>query len=262
VKSVSDYEIRAPRGRTRIQSVSRGCQLLLWLAGRAQGATAKEVAYANGLSLSTTYHLLNTLADHGLLAKDAKRRYRLGRGTATLARAYLGGAPVPEALLRGLRELATRTQETVFLADWGDHEIRVVAAVEGTHLLRVADVIHGPYDDANARANGKVLLAYAPPELRQAYLREHPLPRRTSRTICDRTELLEELARVRARGYAYDEEEFVEGVCCVAAPLLADDGVVVAAFSVSVPTTRFATSRADLTETLLDVVAGLDPRAG
>src|SRR5437764_12014884 len=103
---------------TRIQSVSRACQLLLWLAGRHEGATAKEVACANQLTLATTYHLLNTLADQGLVAKNPQRRYVLGHSTAILAQAYLRGPSVPESLLAALRALSVQTQETAYLADW------------------------------------------------------------------------------------------------------------------------------------------------
>jgi IclR family transcriptional regulator, acetate operon repressor len=241
---------------TRIQSVSRACQLLLWLAGRHHGATAKEVAFANQLALPTTYHLLNTLADQGLVAKNAQRRYVLGQSNAILAQAYLRGPSVPESLLAALRELSVQTQETAYLADWGGFDIRVLASIEGTKMLRVADVAMAPYENGHARANGKVLLAHAPPEVREAYLRTHPLRRLTPATICDRRELDSEFARIRAQGFAYDIEAFAEGVSCVAAPLL-DNGRVIAAFGLSVPAESFKRNRRELTEAVLGVVAGL-----
>jgi IclR family acetate operon transcriptional repressor len=246
----------APTGGTRIQSVARGCQLLLWLAERRDGATAKEVAFANRLALPTTYHLLNTLVDHAFLIKDSQRRYALGRSTAILAQAYLRGSSIPDSFLSALRELAVRTKETAYLADWGEHDIRVLASVEGTNLLRVAEVASGPYHDGHARANGKLLLAYAWPELREGYLALHPLRRVTENTICDRARLEEELALIRERGYAYDEEEFAEGVSCAAVPLL-ENGRIIAAFGLSVPTERFRKTRAEVTATLLEVIAGI-----
>jgi len=244
---------------TRIQSVARSCQLLLWLAERESGAMAKEVAFANRLTLPTTYHLLNTLVDQGLLAKDKRRRYTLGRSTAILARAYSRGASVPVSLLEALRELGVRTGETTYLADWGEHDIRVLASVEGTHVLRVAEVGAGPYDDGHARATGKVLLAHALPEARQAYFAAHPIRGLTDATIVDPAALDLELARIRERGYAYDEQEFAEGVSCVAAPLLGREGII-AAFGISVPTERFVRTREELTTTLLELVA--DTAAG
>jgi IclR family transcriptional regulator, acetate operon repressor len=240
-------------GATRIRSVARASRVLLWVADQAHGATAKEVAEAQGLALPTAYHLLNTLVDEGLLAKDLDRRYILGRGTAILARAYLRGRSVPDSLLGALRDLARRTEETVYLADWGEYDIRVLASVEGSQMVRVAEVGGGPYEHGHARANGKVLLAYAPPEVREAYLRAHPRVPLTKNTICEPGPFEKELERIRERGYAFDREEWAQGVSCVAAPLLLN-GHVIAALGVSVPTERFNQKEAELTAALLDVI--------
>lgn len=244
---------------TRIQSVARAGQVLLWLASQPHGATAKEIALAHELALPTTYHLLNTLVDEGLLAKNGNRRYVLGRSIAILAQAYLRGKSVPEALLGALRELARRTGETAYLADWGENnEIRVLASVEGSQMLRVAEVGAGPYEHGHARANGKVLLAHTAPEIRNAYLRNHPLVPVTNNTICDRQTLERELKLIRERGYAYDNEAFAVGVSCVSAPVH-HSGAVVAALGLSVPTERFKRNRAELTATLLETVGNLQP---
>lgn len=254
-----------PRG-TRIQSVARSCQLLLWLAERRHGAMAKEAAFANRLSLPTTYHLLNTLADQGLLTKDSRRRYVLGSGTALLVQAYLRGSPVREAYLTAARKVAIRTNETAYLADWGEYDIRILASVEGQNTIRIAEVAAGPYEDGHARANGKVLLAYASPEVRESYLERHPLRRRTANTICDRADLDRELVRVRERGFAYDNEEYAVGVCCVAAPIF-ESGRCIASVAVSAPSATFEKARDETTAILLEVIAeiatdGAEPEEG
>lgn len=250
----------APKaGGTRIQSVARASRLILWVARQPDGATAKEIALGQALALPTTYHLLNTLVDEGLLTKDVHRRYVLGRSVGVLAQAYLRGRSVPETMLAALRELARRTEETAYLADWGENDIRVLACVEGKHMVRVAEVSTGPYEYGHARANGKVLLAFAMPEVRDAYLSKHPLVPVTANTIVDGTQLEREFEAIRQRGYAYDEEEYVPGACCVAAPLLVQDDLV-GAFAFAVPADRFREKRAELTATLLDVVAGLANR--
>jgi IclR family transcriptional regulator, acetate operon repressor len=124
-------------------------------------------------------------------------------------------------------------------------------------MVRVAEVASGPYEHGHARANGKVLLAYAWPEVREAYLRSHPLDRLTENTIGDREELERELKRIRKRGYAIDQEEYAAGLCCVAAPLL-QDGRIIAALGVAVPAARFKQRRRELTDTLLDLLAGIE----
>jgi IclR family acetate operon transcriptional repressor len=240
-----------PRG-TRIQSVARGCQLLMWLADRPGGATAKEVAFANRLALATTYHILNTLLHQGLLAKDARRRYVLGDGAATLAHGCLRGSAVSDAMLASLRQLAAGTQKTAYLADWGERDMRMLASVEPASQPRVADVARGSLTDAHARANGKVLLAYADRDVREGHLAAHPPLRLTDATLSEAVAIDHELAEVREHGYAVDDQEFAAGVSCVAAPLLRN-GRIVAAFGVSMPTQVFRQQRSAMIAAVTEV---------
>jgi IclR family transcriptional regulator, acetate operon repressor len=239
--------ISDPEGGTRIQSVARASRLLLLLARRPAGCTAAEAARELGLTVPTTHHLLNTLTGEGLAVKDSQRRFALGPQVAVLADGLVRQAP-PEYLARPLRELAERTGETAYLASWAAGDIRVLGCVEGAGAVRVAEVERGPYRHAHARATGKLLLAFARPEVRAAYLAAHPPVRLTQQTITDGLEA--ELAAIRERGYSEDREEFVEGVSCASAPLLAD-GVVVAAFTVSAPSHRYDRHRTELIEAVL-----------
>lgn len=230
----SNHEVRRP---TRIRSVERASDVLFLLAGQSRGRTAAAIADELGLNVATTHHLLNTLAGVGLAVKDDARRYWLGPRVLLLARGLVH-QPVPHHLTGPLHALAARTGETAYLAAWPDDEIRALASVGGVNAVRVVDVERGPYHHAHARATGKLLLAYARPRTRDAYLSAHPPQRLTPRTICDSHSLATELARIRKQGYAEDHEEFVEGVCCVSAPALVD-GVAVAAYTVSAPAQRY-----------------------
>ena len=73
----------------------------------------------------------------------------------------------------------------------------------------------------------------------------------TPRTIVRPEEFELELERIRLRGYAVDEEEFREGVSCVAAPVI-EGGNAVAAYSISAPAERFGRRRAELTKCALE----------
>lgn len=245
----SDNEARG----TRIQSVARATRLLLLLAARRDGCSAAEAAAELALTVPTTHHLLNTLVAEGFAVKDSRRRFALGPRIAVLADGFLHQA-VPEYLACPLAELAESTSETAYLASWGEGEIRVLATVEGALAVRVAEAERGPYRHAHARATGKLLLAFARPEVRAAYLAANPPERLTPATITEPGALQAELAAIRERGYSEDREEFVEGVSCVSAPL-PTDGVVVAAFTVSAPSQRFDRRRAELRDAVLAAAA-------
>jgi DNA-binding IclR family transcriptional regulator len=88
----------------------------------------------------------------------------------------------------------------------------------------------------HATGGGKAILAYTPGAV--ARLVRAPLARFTAHTITTPSELMAELAHIRALGYAIDDEEYEEAVTCVAAPVFGHTAAPVAALSASGPTSR------------------------
>jgi DNA-binding IclR family transcriptional regulator len=84
-----------------------------------------------------------------------------------------------------------------------------------------------------------VLLAFGPPDRVAQYLARTPLEPRTRRTIVEPPALRKEFEAIRQRGYSIDREEFVEGVCCLAAPILDETGLASVALTITIPATRF-----------------------
>jgi DNA-binding IclR family transcriptional regulator len=236
---------------TTIRSVARASQILIYLGQQPDGRTAKEVAAAVRLPLPTAYHLLGTLVGEGLLAKDSRRNYYVGPRLHSIADAYLHQFTPPEQLVAPLHHLAEATDETAYIGCWRHDELAVLACVEGRNAVRVSGVDVGVVESAHARASGKALLAFAPESVSASYLRRNPLTAVTSRTIVDPDEFRLELERIRVRGFAMDEEEFRDGVACVAAPVIAN-GSTVAVYSVSAPVERFRRRRQELIERVLD----------
>jgi DNA-binding IclR family transcriptional regulator len=87
---------------------------------------------------------------------------------------------------------------------------------------------------------GKAILAFLPDQQIRAILGDSPLLRKTSNTITQHARLLEHLALIRGERVALDQEENVDGVTCVAAPIFGPSGRVIAAFSVSGPVNRMS----------------------
>jgi len=230
---------------TTIRSVARASRMLVLLGEQPEGRTAKEVADELGLPLPTAYHLLGTLVAEGLVAKDSRRRYRLGPALGPIADAYVREFSPPEYLIGPLHRLADESGETAYVGSWRRDRIVVLASVEGANAVRVSGAHLGYAESGHARASGKLLLAFATEEVRAEYLRLNPLVPVTKRTIVKPDEFELELERIRQRGYAVDEEEFREGVACVAAPVV-ESGRAVAVYSLSAPADRFARRRTEL----------------
>jgi DNA-binding IclR family transcriptional regulator len=237
-------------GPTRIRSVGKAVQILMFVSEENEGATAREVSDALGLPVATAHHLLNTLQAEGMLAKDSFRRFHLGPAVGALADAYLRRPAPPEYLMEPLREVAADTGETAYLSGWQHDEAVVLATVEGSHAVHVKGLHTGFTGFTHARASGKLFLAFAHPDVRERFLAGAPLEARTPNTIVDPDGLRQELKRVAKRGYSIDREEFTPGVSCVSAPVL-EGGVAVATYTVAAPTSRFDRERAELTTAVL-----------
>lgn len=237
--------MNSKRQPTRIRSVSKAIQILIHVAEHPEGVSGRAIAEALGMPTATAHHLLETLVDEGMLAKDSHRAYSLGSRVGALADAFQRRTAPPEFLMAPLRRLGDETGETAYLSGWQGDEAVVLATVEGRHAVRVTSLHSGYAGHNHARASGKTLLAFARAGVLEHYLGRHELEALTPHTITDLAALHAELERTRARGYAVDEEEFTAGVSCVAAPVL-DGGIAIAAYTVAAPTARFEERRDEL----------------
>jgi IclR family acetate operon transcriptional repressor len=232
------------RTPTRIRSVGKAVSILVWLAGQPDARSAKQIASALQLPIATAYHLLDTLVQDGMLFKDEHRLYHLGPSVGLLVDAFQRQNSPPEYLLAPLRRLAEEVGETTYLSVADGLDVVVMASVEGNHAVRVRGLHVGFRGSVHARGSGKLMLAHAGDERIESYLRGALEPR-TPNTIVDAGALRRELAAIRARGYAFDEEEFTEGVSGVSAPVLQGE-TPIAAYTVSTPSERFRARRDEL----------------
>lgn len=203
---------------------------------------AKQIAEHLQLPLPTACHLLNTLCAAGLLEKLPDRSYQLGHKVGVLAEAFSAQISAPEYLTNLLRELAAVTGETAYLSAWRNNDSMLLSIIEGHRAVRVAGLHLGYSGHTHARASGKVLLAFAGTAALDNYFSEHVLDG-------DVRLLRAELERVRTDGYAVDEEQFTEGVSCVAAPVGAGE----MALGISAPTHRFEADRDELIQQVLEI---------
>ena len=198
-----------------------------------------EVARALGIPKSSAHALLATMCRIGLLRKTPHLRYRLGWRVLALHRVLLETTEFRAEALPVMQSLVARYGETVHLAALDEGQVVYVEKLEGTRAVRVAVSRVGARLPAHCSAVGKVLLAFRPWSEVQAIVAAQGLPAFTPRTITSLAQLRAELEQVRQQGYAYDIEEVLPELCCVAAPIRDYAATVVAAMSLSVPAYRF-----------------------
>lgn len=232
-----------------VQSIERALSILESLARRPQGFGVTELGQLLGLHKSTIHRLLSTLLAYGYVEQDPEtERYRLGLKLVALAMELLNTLDFRKEAIPYLKELVEISRETVQLAvlDCGE-----VVVVERDHSPEAVTVNLGLRGQVHCTAEGKVLLAYLPREEVIAILKHQGMPQHTVNTITDLNSMLSHLEKVRTQGYAINAEEFVEGVRAVAAPVFNHNGKVIAAVSISGPTSRLTLERVGRLVTVL-----------
>lgn len=229
---------REPGGTVR--ALDRGLSVLEALS-EASELPLSEIARRVRLPYSTTHRLLETLVRRRFVAQRSDTGlYRIGIRAfevgAALAQARLHEVAHPE-----MKALVDEINETVNLAVLDGQEAVYIHQVEGRQVVHMFTHL-GARVPLYASGVGKALLAWRPEEEVRALLGPGPLRGFTKRTLTTPAAVLKELRRVRAQGYALDDEEREPGVRCVAAPVRSQ-GEVVAALSLSAPATRLADDR-------------------
>jgi IclR family acetate operon transcriptional repressor len=223
-----------------VQSLDRALDVLEALAAAGELGVS-EVAARTGLVVSTAHRLLGGLTSRGYVAQNpANGRYRLGFKVLELT----GGLEVRTSPLRTaarphLEQIQRATSETTNLVILDGDRVIYVDQVEGSHSLRMFSRLGGSAL-AHTTGSGKAMLSYRPPEvIDKLYPPAHePLERLTPRTLTTVEALRDEFVRIRRRGYAFDLEEYEEGVSCVATALFDSTGSACGAISISGPTAR------------------------
>jgi len=203
-----------------------------------------EVAAELGMGKSKAHLLLSSMAEIGLLRRVAGGRYRAGWRALELERIVRDTAPFRPIAHAVADRLARHCGETVHVAALDAGQVVYVDRLRGPRAVQIPVSEIGATLPAHCSGVGKVLLAHLDPGEIDAILDRHGLTAFTASTITDRDALYAELPRVRRDGVAYDRQEVVEGLACVAAPIFDRDGPVVAAMSISAPLERFAGSEA------------------
>jgi IclR family transcriptional regulator, KDG regulon repressor len=222
----------------------------------------REVAAKLKMAKSSTHDLMTSLAKLGFLNKTEDNRYRLGWRLVTLSETLLATTELRKEARPVIEELAAQYQETIHLAVLDDTQAVYVDKLEGRQAVRVELTSLGARLYAHCSALGKVLLAYCSEEEVKRIIQTAGLPRFTANTITDKEELQQTLLKVRKQGYAYDLEEILPDLCCIAAPIYNHKGQVIAAISMSIPTYRFRRSQTELRECVMRAAKKISKQLG
>ncbi|AKG43805.1 IclR family KdgR transcriptional regulator [Streptomyces xiamenensis] len=218
--------------------VGRAIRLLVLVGEHPHGITLSELSRASGVPVSTAHRLVNSLAREGLVDFEASgKRYKPGLRLFQLGQQAGQAYGFAGTALPVMRRVTERTEEATLMSVLDGNRHLYVHYVDGPLPVGVRSEPgrHGPL---HCTSMGKVLMAFAPEEVREDLLERVELTPYGPHSITDRDVLRAEVARAAAQGYATADEEHHAGLRAVAVPILRPDGSLFACLSTAAPAFR------------------------
>lgn len=193
--------------------------------------TLSQVAARTGLAPATARRCLYTLSVLGYVRQHG-RLFSLGARVLTLGAAYMRTSQIEEFLLPELQQLVDAFGDAASVAILDEGMVLYLAHISRQTAVRPVAAVGVRYP-AYATSLGKVLLAYADPEIQNRYLAAAPFKTLTDRTLTSQDEIRAALKETRRRGYAISMDELDYGIASLAVPILDANGQAVAAINTS-----------------------------
>ena len=218
--------MREHRTGMKINSIDKAVKIIEMLSENPRGLKLTEISNKLEINPSSAHHLLNTLLPHDYIAQDGdSKKYLLGFRFLEISRRIIDNLDIRSVARRYLEALGRETREAVHLVVLRGNKVVYIDKIDKTGGLSLATYI-GFATDPHAAAGGKVLLAGLPDKKVKEIYQNRMLKNYGKKTITNMPMLLEELQKVRQQGYAIDDEEYYEGVRCIAAPVRSGSHVV------------------------------------
>jgi len=216
---------------TGARAVDRAAALLVAVVGTESPMSFAELVTTSGLPKSTVSRLLSSLERNALISRTSDSSVIPGPALAAFARTYRSDNDLIALARPSLVRLGAATGETINLAVPTEAGVLQIDQIDPRFMLGAVNWLDRevPY---HVSALGKTFLAFGTP------LPSGRLTSLTERSITTRAALDAELELTRQRGYAIADGELEPGLLAIAAPVLSENNVAVAAISVSGPSAR------------------------
>ncbi len=243
------------------RSVQRASRLLSVFSLDEPWLSLTELSRRADLPKATAHRLAAALRSCGLLTQSSDGRYGLGIRLLELGAIVRENLDALQLCRSAIDVVAAATGETVLLSivDWPTRETMLVARRDSPHPLAVLRPVGLRQQLQPNGALGKALLAGLSTAEAEEVVNELTLVRATPKTPIEPRLVLRQVALARDAGYAFEEDQYVDGVSGVAVPVIFDADRPLAALGVVGPTSRLTGQILDMGELLLRETADLRP---
>lgn len=216
------------------KSAARTIEILELLATSEKPLTQTEISKALDMPKTSTFELLYTLLEKGILEfeNEEMKTFKLSIKTFEIGASVVRKINLRKVAHPLMEVLCKETRETVFIGIEDKGDIIYFDRVDYGDAF-AATVGLGTRRPTYCTALGKSLLATYPVERLDKMFAQYPLEPKTAYTITDYDALLRELEKTKKRGYAVDDREIDNEIFCVAAPIYDWSDKAVAAISIA-----------------------------
>ncbi len=203
----------------RAPIVKKAFQILELIAGADNRISISDISRELRIGKSTVHGITKALEESGAIVRDEKtRRYSLGITLFELARTVYARIDLKDIARPLMEGLMRKTRQSVFLGMRSHDRVSIIDIVESTQDLKITAPV-GARIPLLVGALGKVFMASLEDGEAERVVRNTALRQDTENSITDPERYLDEIRAARKSGYALDNEEYIQGVRAVAAPI-------------------------------------------
>ena len=221
----------------RVQSIDRAMSILECFSEKRRELKLSEIAKMLDLNKSTVHGIITTLKYHRLIDQDElTQRYRLGIRFMEFSDVVINSMDIRNVAHPVIEEVCGRIGETVNLGMIDGSDVIYIEMKECSKSIRISSKV-GLRIPAYATADGRIILCYMEKD-KLAKILPKRLKKYTVNTVTDKRKLMHRFSEMRKNGCAVDNEEVVQGIKCVAAPIFDHKGEVLCSLSAIGPAIR------------------------
>ncbi|MBQ3034343.1 MAG: IclR family transcriptional regulator [Deferribacterales bacterium] len=236
-------KVKREKAEYAVQAVRNAIDILELLGEYEHELSISEITSKLSLTKSNTNKLLSNLERFGYVEHNRYTgNFRLGVKIFQISQAYINKLNLIEISMQVMQRLKNLLNESVYVGVLRKDNVVYLDVIETDEAVRVYPRI-GNVGPAYATAMGKIQLALLDEKDVDTFYEGKDFEPFTKNTVKSLKELKMQLSVAKQTGYAVDLEEYEEGVCCVAAPVLNFMGNVIAGISISAPKERMSKDR-------------------
>jgi IclR family pca regulon transcriptional regulator len=201
------------------ETLEKGLSILNLFNEHHQGLRLSEISKLLDVNKTSIYRYLNTYCKLGYLRKDPKTKlFKLGPRTVALAYTFIQGSDLVDIIKPIVDRAYLKLRVHIDVGLLHEDSIYAVYRRENKDTIHFRHFTRG--SGLHFLASGKAALAFLPEAEQIALINRMPLERKTAKTLTEKNDLLDELRKIKEKGYSLNNEEFLPGLIALGAPLI------------------------------------------